>query len=122
MTLPLLSTATPEGRLNEAPAPVPSANVADPLPASVVTTPPGATLRMRWLSQSATMTLPLLSTATPKGLLNEAPAPVPSVNAYDPLPASVVTTPPGVTLRMRLLSPSATTTLPLLSTATPEGK
>ncbi len=60
-------------------------------------------LRMRWLSESATMTLPLLSTATPLGLLNEAPAPTPSANEADPLPASVVTTPPGVTLRMRLL-------------------
>ena len=78
-------------------------------------------LRMRWLLWSATMTLPLLSTATPEGYENEAPAPVPSANAYDPLPASVVTTPPGVTLRMRLLYVSATMTLPLLSTATPVG-
>ena len=65
MTLPLLSTATPRGESNEAPVPVPSANVPVPLPASVVTTPPGVTLRMRWLYESATMTLPLLSTATP---------------------------------------------------------
>jgi hypothetical protein len=65
------------------------------------------------------MTLPLLSTATPVGFLNEAPAPVPSANVFDPLPASVVTTPPDVTLRMRLLLLSATITLPLLSTATP---
>jgi len=63
--------------------------------------------------------LPLLSTATPTGLLNEAPAPVPSANVRVPFPASVVTTPPGVTLRMRLLYVSATMTLPLLSTATP---
>jgi len=60
-------------------------------------------LRMRSLDLSATMTLPLLSTATPEGSLNEAPAPVPSANAADPLPASVVTTPPGETLRMRWL-------------------
>jgi hypothetical protein len=122
MTLPLLSTATPAGQLNEAPAPVPSANVADPLPASVVTTPPGVSLRMRWLFLSATMTLPLLSTATPEGSMNKAPAPAPSENPYDPPPASVVTTPPGVTLRMRWLLESATMTLPLLSTATPVGK
>ena len=84
---------------------------------------PGAQpiLRMRWLPESATMTLPLLSTATPLGELNEAPAPVPSANVADPLPASVVTTPPGVTLRMRSLPQSATLTLPLLSTATPLG-
>jgi hypothetical protein len=100
---------------------VPSANADDPLPASVVTTPPGVTLRMRLLPQSATITLPLLSTATPQGVMNEAPVPVPSANANDPFPASVVTTPPGVTLRMRLLRESATMTLPLLSTATPKG-
>jgi hypothetical protein len=74
---------------------------------------------MRLLSLSATMTLPLLSTATPEGELNVAPAPVPSANVFDPLPASVVTRPPRVTLRMRLLRSSATMTLPLLSTVTP---
>ena len=77
------------------------------------------TTLMRLLEKSATTTLPLLSTATPVGDRNEAPAPTPSANAYDPFPASVVTTPPGVTLRMRLLLWSATMTLPLLSTATP---
>ncbi len=60
-------------------------------------------LRMRLFKKSATMTLPLLSTATPVGRLNEAPVPTPLANAADPLPASVVTTPPGVTLRMRWL-------------------
>ena len=59
--------------------------------------------RMRWLPASATMTLPLLSTATPEGFLNEAPVPMPSANVADQLPASGVTTPPGVTLRMRVL-------------------
>ena len=77
MTLPLLSTATPAGEANEALAPVPSPNAYDPFPASVDTTPPGVTLRMRWLYRSATMTLPLLSKATPEGPENEAPAPVP---------------------------------------------
>ena len=47
--------------------------------------------RMRWLYVSATMTLPLLSTATPVGNLNEAPAPTPLANAADPFPASVLT-------------------------------
>jgi hypothetical protein len=68
MTLPLLSTATPVGWENEELAPVPSANEPGPPPASVVTTPCGVILRMRWLFWAPTMTLSLLSTATPKGL------------------------------------------------------
>jgi hypothetical protein len=63
--LPLLSTATPVGLLKEAPSPVPSANTSAPLPASVDTTPSGVTLRIRWFLESATKTLPTLSTATP---------------------------------------------------------
>ena len=78
--------------------------------------------RMRWLFVSATIMLPLGSTATPEGPLNKAPVPVPSANPpFHPLPASVDTTPPGVTLRMRWLSRSATKTLPLRSKATPKG-
>ena len=57
--------------------------------------------RIRLLPRSATYTLPVASMATPEGSLKEAPAPIPSANVRDPLPASVVTTPPGVTLRMR---------------------
>ena len=45
--------------------------------------------RIRLLLESATKTLPLLSTATPLGYLNEAPAPVPSANAYNPLPPNL---------------------------------
>jgi hypothetical protein len=119
--VPLASTATPLGLKNAAPVPLPSANAFVLLPARVVTTPPGDTLRMRLFAESATITLPLASMATPVGSLNAAPTPVPSANAYDPLPASVVTTPPGVTLRIRLLSLSATITLPLASMATPVG-
>ena len=49
MTFSLLSTATPEGYLNEAPVPVPSAKWSNPPPARVITTPPVVILRMRWL-------------------------------------------------------------------------
>ncbi len=121
ITLPLASTATPVGKLNEVFAPVPSANAYGPLPASVAVTPPCVTMRMRLFPESATITLPLASTATPEGKSNEAPTPVPSANARVPLPASVLTTPTSVTLRMRLFCWSATITLPLASTATPVG-
>ena len=92
--------------------PVPSAYPYEPLPASVLTTPPGVTLRMRWLLVSATTMLPLGSRATPEGLLKDAPVPVPSANPCQ-FPASDVTTPRGVTTRMRLLLVSATMTMPL---------
>ena len=117
---PLALTATPVGQLNEAPVPAPSENPTT-LPASVLTTPPGVTLQMRLLPESATMTFPPASTATPQGLAKEAAAPVPSANANKPLPASVLTVPLGVTLRMRWLLWSATNTTPLESTATPTG-
>ena len=69
---------------------------------------------MRWFSLSATTITPLEGiTATPVGPLKLAAAPVPSANAPLPLPASVVTTPTGVTSRMRWLPKSATTITPL---------
>ena len=46
---------------------------------------------MRWFPLSATNTLPNESNATPQGLPKEAPVPVPSANAFVPLPASVLT-------------------------------
>jgi len=48
------------------------------------------------------------SIAIPEGLKNTAFVPVPSAKPSDPLPANVVTTPEGVTLRIRLLRISAT--------------
>ena len=117
-TFPAVSTATPRGALKEAPVPVPSANAADPLPARVLTTPPGVTLRMRLLAESATNTLPMESVDTPQQLPNEALVPAPSAKAAVPLPASVDTTPPGVILRMRL--PSETRALPTESRARPK--
>ena len=74
-----------------------------------------------WLSASATYTLSLLSTATPKGLLKEAAVPVPFAEPALPVPAKVLTSPAGVIFLIRLLVTSATYTLSLLSTATPEG-
>ena len=77
------------------------------VPAMVVTTPAGVTLRIVLLPVSATYTLPELSTARPPGWLKPAALPVPSVDPNVP-PASVVTTPAGVILRMLWLSESAT--------------
>ena len=88
----LLSSATPVGKLKEAAVPVPSAEPELPLPAKVVTTPAGVIFLMRLLSPSATYTLSLLSTATPKGLLKEADVPVASVAPLTPsIPAKVLT-------------------------------
>ena len=76
-------------------------------PATDVTTPAGVILRIRPLS--LTYTLPDPSTVSPAGSVNRAAAPVPSVVPVRPaLPASVVTTPAGVTLRTVLLTGSET--------------
>ena len=83
--------------------PTPSAAPTAPLPASVLTTPPGVTRRTQLLPESPTIALPLASTAMPWGSLKEALAPAPLANAAAPLPASVDTTPAGVTRRMRWL-------------------
>ena len=76
---------------------------------------------MRWLLVSATYTFPAESTATPRGALNEATVLLPVANPADPLPANVVTTPPGVIFLMRWLLVSATYTFPAESKATPQG-
>ena len=103
-------TATPTGAQNVAAVPVPSANAVLPLPASVVATPRGVTSRMRWLPKSATTITPDDGmTEIPVGAAKAAAAPVPSAKVWPPLPASVVTTPRGVTNLMRLLFVSATT-------------
>jgi hypothetical protein len=67
--LPAPSTAMPTGVLKDAPDPVPLTDPACPgVPAIVVTTPAGVTLRTEWLPASATYTLPAGSTHTPNGL------------------------------------------------------
>ncbi len=122
ITWSFASTAKPVNPRKDALVPTPSLNELNPLPASVLTTPSGVTLRTRRLLPSPTSTLPLASTATLDGELKEASVPVPSANAPTPLPASVVTTPPGETLRIAEFNVSATSTFPPASTATPQGR
>ncbi len=81
----------PDGYLKLAAAPVPSAHVALPLPARVLTRPEEVTALMRLLLRSATYTTPEASIATPAGLLKEAAAPWPSAKDALPLPARVDT-------------------------------
>jgi hypothetical protein len=78
-------------------------------------------MRMMPLPVSATIMLPLASTATPEGLLKEAAVPVvPSAYAAAPFPAIVDTNPLGAIRRIRWFAESATITFPLAaSTATP---
>ena len=113
--------ATPVGSQKLAEEPAPSAKSHLLLPASVETSPLPVTRRMRWLFVSATTMFPLDGmTATLCGPLKLAAVPVPSANARLPLPASVVTTPCGVTRRMRSFPESATIISPLDGTiATP---
>jgi hypothetical protein len=84
----------------------------------VVTTPERVTMRTLPLSPSTTANRsPDGNIETPVGLLKLARIPVPSNLAALPLPASVVTTPPGYeTMRMRLLLLSVTITAPVEGT------
>src|SRR5262249_3296994 len=78
------------------------------VPATVVTTPAGVILRSVWFSVSVTKTLPAGSTATPVGLWKRAAGPVPAaVPGGSAAPASVVTTPPDVILRITFAPKSA---------------
>src|SRR5262249_50467982 len=66
------------------------------IPATVVTAPLGVILRIVALPVSATYTFPAVSTVTPDGCRKPA-APVPSVlSGIRAVPASVVTSPTGV--------------------------
>jgi hypothetical protein len=91
-----------------APAKMPTTSTVEPSSPGFWEEQAGLIFRMRWLYESATYTVPLESTATPSGESKEALVPKPSANAADPLPAKVVTTPPGVTLRTLWLPWSAT--------------
>jgi hypothetical protein len=75
------------------------------VPATVVITPAGLTLRTRWLKASAMYRLPAASTAMPRGLLSWANVawPVSPEKPATPVPATVVITPAGLTLRTRWL-------------------
>ena len=122
--LPPPSTAIPQGPLNLAALPIPSAlpGNAPEEPAKVVTTPADVIFRTVLLPQSATNTFPSPSTATPAGYQNLAALPVPSTAPAAPgKPANVDTAPAWVTFRIVRLWKSATKTFPLPSTATPEG-
>jgi hypothetical protein len=106
------STATAEGLENVADVPAASVDPKAPLPASVITEPPGMlTVRMRWLPVSATYTNSA-SMAQPEGELKRAFVPMPSAHVADAVPASVVTTEPPATARMRWLLLSATYSVP----------
>src|SRR5215831_16058982 len=107
-----MSVATPTGLLN----------CAAPPPARVVTTPAGVILRMVLFPESATYKFAAVSVATPAGPENAAAAPLPSALPETPaVPASVVTTPAGVILRIVLFPGSATYKFPAVSVATPAG-
>src|SRR5437867_5277036 len=110
---PALFMPMPPGYRNRALAPAPSELPPAPAwPATVVTTqlvPDGATRRTVWLPESSTYRLVLASTAIDWGWLKRALELVPSaLPQTPPKPASVLTTPAGVTLRIVWLRVSAT--------------
>src|SRR5437899_8067520 len=100
----------PIGLKNLAAAPLPSllpSTLADP--AIVLTTPAGVILRIMSFHVSATYTLPALSVAMPSGWRKPAAAPTPfALPATSAAPASVLTAPWGLILRIVLLYVSAT--------------
>lgn len=98
---PSENTAIPVGALNVAAVPTPFTDVAEPEPANVETTREGEIMRMRLLILSATAMLPSASAAIPNGRLKLAAVPTPLANDGAPLPATVETTPSGVTKRIR---------------------
>src|SRR6185437_732634 len=76
---------------------------------------------MRLLPVSATYILPYMSATTPWGLLKVAAVKLPLPAPADPVPASVLTVPAGVILRIRLLLESPMYKLPLASMVIPAG-
>ena len=118
-TVPLASTATPNGPLSWVAVPKPFKYPEAP-PARVVTTPRGVMTRRRSLALSATKRLPLGAKATLLGAAKSAVMPTPSAQAGAPLPAKVVTTVAGVIFLMKLAA--ATNTFPTPSTAIPYGR
>jgi hypothetical protein len=99
--LSVASTITCSGALNLALVPIPFANEAAPLPTNRETTISGGVMRrIQSLSRSTTKRLLLPSTATPMGHENVAAVPVPSNAPLAPFPATVLTHPLGVILRI----------------------
>ena len=100
--VPPPSTVIRAGDRNEAAVPTPSRLTQRPaIPAQVLTTPAGVILRIVQLPPSTTYSSPPLPTATPRGARNRAaprtPSSLPNIPAR---PASVLTTPSGVVVRM----------------------
>ena len=123
-SVPVPSTAIPCGPPNRAALPVPSFDPNAPAwPASVVTTPAGVICRIVLLLESATYTVPAVSTATPSRTIESRGA-AGAVGASDSSPPG-----PRASSRCRRVQFSgscdccwsATYTLPVLSTATPRG-
>ena len=67
----------------------------EPSPASVLTQPSEDTMRMQWLPESATKSVPSASTASPFGAWKAALVPWPSACRGAPLPARMLTVPSG---------------------------
>ena len=95
-----------------------------PVPAAVVIVPAGLTRRTTRLLKSAIRNPPSPVDATPVGPLIVAAVAAPPSPVYPavPFPATVVMTPAGETLRMRLLPWSAMSTLPSGIAATSAGR
>src|SRR4030067_1010327 len=109
--------AIPRGGVNRGGAPAP---VAPGFPAIVVTRPPAVTFRIVWLPESVTNRSPPRA-AIPPGNRNCAAGPVPSADpGVSRTPASVLTVPAAVTLRIVWFPVSVTNTLSP-TTATPTG-
>jgi hypothetical protein len=78
-------------------------NAACPLPAMVLIVPDGDTFRIAMLLASAMYRLPVASTVTPVGVSSDALVATPPSPEYpaNPLPATVLMIPLGLTLRIR---------------------
>lgn len=126
-TFPAASATAPRGKPNAAAVPGPPSprSVLREAPTIVIMTPLLAFhRRTHKLPVSAMATLPAASTATPPGSDSAAVVPVPPSPLYAlrPLPMIVEMTPVlAFHRRTRLLSVSAITTLPTVSTATDWG-
>jgi hypothetical protein len=90
--VPSEQTATPYGPFTVAFAAA-SKLEAVPFPAIVETKPGAVTKRIRLLLKSDTMKSPSAVTATPRGALNAAVVPFPSLKLIEPFPAKVRTNP-----------------------------
>src|ERR1035438_8574925 len=115
---PLVSSPSPYGLFSCAAvaAPPSPAYPGAPVPAKVLITPAGETIRMRSFRLSATYRLPCPSTATPLGnfSLADVAAP-PSMAGPHPPPTTVEILPPGATFRTRWLYASDRYRLPAVS-------